>query len=295
MSQSAPERIPETVETALGAVEVERAGEGPPVLVVHGTPGGSDQALAMGAFLREHGFETIAPSRPGYLGTPLGEHGAIDDQADLHAALLDALGHERAGVLAWSGGGPSSYRLAVRHPDRVGGLVVAAGVSQRFQPDKASVDERLMMDTRAGNWLLRFLAAHAPKSTVSSTIAAEGELSRKELRERTKAVVGDDRQVELVLAMARAAGDRAHRGAGIDNDLARFAAIDSLELERIAAPTLIVGGDADSDVPPGHSDQAAATIPGTEHVVLERGTHLALWIHPDAGAVRDRAAALLRG
>ncbi len=34
--------VAEMVETALGPVEVARAGEGPPVLVVHGMPGGSD-------------------------------------------------------------------------------------------------------------------------------------------------------------------------------------------------------------------------------------------------------------
>lgn len=294
MSEPAPERDTETVATELGPVEIERAGQGPPVLVVHGTPGGSDQALAMGAFLRAAGCATIAPSRPGYLGTPLDDGHAIDAQADLHAALLDALGLERAGVLAWSGGGPSAYRLAVRHPDRVAALVVAAGVSQRFAPDAASVDERLMLDTRAGNWLLRFLASHAPKTTVSSTIGAEGDLTHAELRARTKAVLGDDRQVELVLAMARAAADHAHRARGIDNDLARFAAIDSLELERIATPTLIVCGDADTDVPPDHSHHAAATIPRADHLVLERGTHLALWVHPDAAAAQARAVALLR-
>lgn len=64
-----------------------------------------------------------------YLGTPLEGRETIDAQADLHAALLDVLGIERTGVLGWSGGGPSSYRLAVRHPQRVSGLVVLAGVS----------------------------------------------------------------------------------------------------------------------------------------------------------------------
>ncbi|HYI81028.1 MAG TPA: alpha/beta fold hydrolase [Thermoleophilaceae bacterium] len=291
----APPRTPETIETALGPVEVERAGEGPPVLVVHGTPGGSDQGLAMGRFLVDAGFETIAPSRPGYLGTALDDGRAeIDAQADLHAALLGALGHQSAGVLAWSGGGPSAFRLAVRHPERVSALVVAAGVSQRFAPDKASIDEQLMMDTRAGNWLLRFLASHTPKATVSSTLGAEGDLSRKELRELTREAVGDERQAELVLAMARAAADHAHRGAGIDNDLARFAAIESLELERIGVPTLIVSGDGDVDVAPAHSDHAAATIPGAEHVVLSRGTHLALWVHPDVAAAQARAIDLLR-
>ena len=83
----------------------------------------------MGRFLVDAGFGVIAPSRPGYLGTRLDGREAIDRQADLHAALLDALGAERVGVLAWSGGGPSGYRLAVRHPGRVAGLARRASTS----------------------------------------------------------------------------------------------------------------------------------------------------------------------
>jgi pimeloyl-ACP methyl ester carboxylesterase len=74
-------------------------------MVVHGTPGGSDSSVAIGRFLVNAGFEVIAPSRPGYLGTPLDGGRSIDDQADLLAALLDALGVERTGLLTWSGGG----------------------------------------------------------------------------------------------------------------------------------------------------------------------------------------------
>ena len=97
----------ETIETHKGPIEIGRRGVGPPVLFVHGTPGGADSSLAMGWFLAEAGFEVIAPSRPGYLGTPLAGREEIDQQAHLLSALLDALGHERAGVVSWSGGGPS--------------------------------------------------------------------------------------------------------------------------------------------------------------------------------------------
>jgi pimeloyl-ACP methyl ester carboxylesterase len=121
-----------TVATSRGDVEVVRVGTGPPVMVIHGTPGGADSSAAMGRFLVDDGFEVIAPSRPGYLGTPLDGRRSIDDQADLLATLLDALGVERAGLLTWSGGGPSGYRLAVRHPDRVCALVAFAGVSQSY-------------------------------------------------------------------------------------------------------------------------------------------------------------------
>ncbi len=119
----------DVLDTPLGPVQYATLGEGAPVLVVHGSPGGWDQGVAMGRFLAEAGRRVIAPSRPGYLGTEFGDRREIDRQADLHAALLDALGVERVGVLCWSGGGPSSYRLAVRNPERVSALVALDAVS----------------------------------------------------------------------------------------------------------------------------------------------------------------------
>jgi len=278
-----------TVATPLGVVEVARVGAGPPVMVIHGTPGGSDSAVAMGRFLADAGFEVIAPSRPGYLGTPLDGRLSIDDQAELLAALLDALGLERVGLLTWSGGGPSGYRLAVRHPHRVSGLVAFAAVSQRYAEPKESFDERLLMKTGAGNWLLRFLAHHAPKSMVAQTLKAEGDLSKDELKGLVAETLGEERMLEVVLTMANVVGDYAHRNAGVENDWARFREIESLELENIKARTLVIGGTADSDVPPRHSAYAAATIPGAERLVMERGTHLCLFAHPDCAVAQARA------
>jgi len=293
-----PDADRQTVDTDLGPVEIQRAGPddgaAPVVLVVHGMPGGCDQAVAMGGFLARAGCAVIAPSRPGYLGTPLEGRESVDAQADLHAALLDALGHERAGVLAWSGGGPSAYRLAVRHPGRVTGLVAAAAVSGPFTAAPPGLDERLMLETSAGNWLLRFLAAHAPKATIQSTLKAEGDVTREQLHALVAEAVADEHERDLVLTMAGAVADRRHRGPGIDNDRVAFGAITSLELERIAAPVLVVNGSADTDVPPAHSDHAAATIPGAQRLILDAGTHLALWVHPHAHQAQERAVALLR-
>lgn len=288
------EPTPETIETALGPVDVVRAGEGPPVLMIHGTPGGWDSSAVMGRFLVDGGFALIAPARPGYQGTPLAGRETIDAQADLYAALLDALGHRSAGVVTWSGGGPSGYRLAVRHRDRVSALAATAAVSGRYEPAAEDLETRLMLETSPGNWILRVLANHAPKTTVAATLGAEGDLDKHELEALTAETMTDERQRDVVLTMARVVGDRAGRRAGIDNDWARFAGIESLELGEIAVPTLIVNGDADSDVPPEHSDFAAAAIPGAERVVLNRGTHLCLWVHPDAGAAQARVLDLLR-
>jgi pimeloyl-ACP methyl ester carboxylesterase len=275
-------------------VQYARLGEGPPVLIVHGTPGGYDQGAAMARFLVRAGFEAVTVSRPGYLETPLSEGATIDDQADRLAALLDELELERAGVLCWSGGGPSSYRLAARHPKRVGALVALAAVSKAIERPKQDLTDRLMFTTRAGDWLLRAMALHAPKQLISSTLAAEGTLTQDELAERTKEVFADTEKREFVLALDATVSQRGPRRAGLDNDWDRFAAIESLELERIAAPCLLVHGSVDSDVPPEHSEHAAATIPSAELLVLEGGTHLAFYTHPDAEAAQARAVELLR-
>jgi pimeloyl-ACP methyl ester carboxylesterase len=158
-----------------------------------------------------------------------------------------------------------------------------------------AVEDRLMMNTSAGNWMLRFLAAHAPATTVSATIRAEGDVSRAELKALAAAALADDSQREFVLAMAAAAADRANRGAGVDNDWERFGAIESLELETISAPTLLIHGTADTDVPPEQSENAARAIPDAELLQLDRGTHLGLIVHPDAGEAQRRAIETLGG
>lgn len=286
------ERTIRTVPTALGDVEYASLGEGLPVLVVHGSPGGHDVGTAMARFLVPHGFRAIVPSRPGYLGTPLGSGDTPDEQADLFVALFDAPGVDGAGVLCWSGGGPSSYRLAVRHPDRVSALVTTAAVSHRYVFEGEPVAERLVMGTGLGRWMLKLMAEHTPERLISATVAAEGDLTKEQVAERTVQIMADPERTRFTLDVAVSANRSGPRKAGFDNDLRQFAAITSLELERITAPCLIVQGSADTDVVPEHSRFAAERIPGAELAELPDGTHLAFFVHPDAPPVRQRAIEL---
>jgi pimeloyl-ACP methyl ester carboxylesterase len=101
--------VPQSVETAQGPVEYDFAARGRRSWSCTGAPGGWDQGRAMASAPPPQRLRAIMVSRPGYLGTELEARQGIDEQADLLAALLDALEVERAGVLCWSGGGPSSY------------------------------------------------------------------------------------------------------------------------------------------------------------------------------------------
>jgi pimeloyl-ACP methyl ester carboxylesterase len=286
---------PRTAETRLGPIEYAVVGTGAPVVVVHGSPGGIDAAALMAGFLPRDGISAILLSRPGYLGTVLGDRTTIDQQADLLAALLDHLGIERAGVFTWSGGGPAGYRLAVRHPDRVNALVAFAAVSQAYHVPETDLATRLMFTTGAGRWLLRLLAAHQPKQYITGVLSGEGDLTKEQLAQRVEEVFADPVKRDFVLALGPTANQDKARRVGYDNDLEQFAAITSLELEKITAPTLVVQGSADGDLPPAQSTFAAGTIPGAELLTLDTGTHFALYTHPDAAAAQARVVDFLLG
>jgi pimeloyl-ACP methyl ester carboxylesterase len=278
------------ITTALGAVEAEAVGSGTPVVVLHGSPGGIDAARMMARFLPPGRFRAIVLSRPGYLGTPLGAaRTSIDHEADLLAAVLDTLGVRRAGVLAWSGGGPPAYRLAVRHPERVSSLVQVAALSSRWVAPAPSLSERFLLGTGAGEGLIRFLARRAPEQLVDGALTGEGSVRGEELKALTASVLADPEQRDAVLAVSVTAGRSGPRRAGWDNDVANYGAIGSLELDRVRCPVLLVHGDSDTDVVPEFSHTAHSALPDSTLVVMERGTHLAFYADPEAPRVQEQA------
>ena len=279
--------------TPLGPIEYAVVGEGIPVLVIHGSPGGIDAAELMARFLPKGQFKAILVSRPGYLGTPLGDRLTIDHQADLLAALLNELGIARTAVYAWSGGGPAGYRLAVRHPDKLMSLVAFAAISQAYRDTKLTAVSRLMFTKSAGRWLTRVLAAHQPKQYIAGALSSEGDLTREQLAQQVAAVFADDTKRQFILDLGPTAEQGQDRRDGYANDLRQFSRIESLELERITVPSLIVQGTLDSDLPPEQSDFAAKTIPGAELLELEEGTHLALYTNADADAAQQRVIEFL--
>jgi pimeloyl-ACP methyl ester carboxylesterase len=98
---------------------------GDPILWFHGTPGARRQippGTRRAAF--DHGVRLVVLERPGIGGsTPHAYERVLDWAADVEV-LTEALGIDRFGVMALSGGGP--YALATAH--HLAGRVVAAGI-----------------------------------------------------------------------------------------------------------------------------------------------------------------------
>lgn len=114
------------------------AGEGAPVLLLHGSgPGVSAMAnwrLTLPA-LTEAGLRVIAPDQIGFGATvPPSDHEYSMESWLAHiVALLDDLGLDRVDVIGNSFGGAVALHLAVHHPERVGRLVLMGSVGVPFE------------------------------------------------------------------------------------------------------------------------------------------------------------------
>jgi pimeloyl-ACP methyl ester carboxylesterase len=243
----------------------------------------------LGGFLPEAGFRVIAPSRPGYLGTPLTAADATpDEQADLWVALMDSLAIDRFGVLCWSGGGPSSYSLTIAHPERVTALVALAAVSKPYEFETGLTSR--MLAGRIGKWTIELMARLSKRQLVKMVVSEEGDLDKHQIKTLTDHICDHPAKRDFVVALSKTV---VARKVGLGNDQEQFRKV-SLDLPRITTPTLLVHGTVDTDVKPEYSEHALAQISGAEIVRVNDGTHLAVWTDPTSDDLHTRIAEFLR-
>ncbi|MEA3544840.1 MAG: alpha/beta hydrolase, partial [Thermodesulfobacteriota bacterium] len=124
-----------------GQVSYVWIGEGPVILVSHGGVMGYDNAFMLTDLMAE-GFSLLCPSRPGYPGTPLfsGINDSFELAADMMAALVDSLNIDKVFILGTSAGGPTALQFALRHKDKLHGVLLLDAVSQSYVADTVSDD-----------------------------------------------------------------------------------------------------------------------------------------------------------
>ena len=204
--------------------------------------------------------------------------------------MAASLGIDRFGILCWSGGGPSSYRLAATHPERVRSIAALAAVSKAYTFEH-SLEESLLTG-RVGGWLMKEMVRHSPKSLVKSTVTEEGDLTKAQAKELIDHIWNEPVKRDFVLGLtATISGDRT---AGFKNDRAEFPKIGDLGLSSISAPVLLVHGTVDTDVPPEHSEHAHDTLPTSDIIRVEGGTHIATWTDPTSDDIQARIVDHLR-
>ncbi|HUL92695.1 MAG TPA: alpha/beta hydrolase [Burkholderiales bacterium] len=276
----------QVVQTPCGPIEYTVAGEGEPVLAVHGAGGGFDQ---VGTELAAAGFRLIAMSRFGYLRTPLPADASAAAQADAHACLLDALGIRRAAVFGISAGAPSSMQFALRHPERCTALVLlvpAAFVPRpRGAPSlKTPPWTEFVFDTALRSDFLFWAAIKLARETMIGSILA----TPPEVVE--KADAGEQARVAQLLEHILPVSVRRE---GLVNDAKVVSTLPRFELERIQAPTLAISTADDRYGTYEPARYTAEHIPGARFVGYPTGGHL--WVGHHREALAEVAAFLKAG
>lgn len=231
----------QVAQTPCGPIEYAAEGNGPAVLVVHGAGGGYDQGLAIGRPLAARGFRVIAPSRFGYLGTPMPANASAEAQADAHACLLDALGIRRTAILGASAGAPSTLQFALRHPDRMAAMILL--VPATYVPREGGAPSvtqsrwtALLFDTALRSDFVFWCAIRYAGDTVDRAILATPPevVARASAAERARF----ETIKRYILPVSR-------RRLGLLNDAAVTSTLARYELERIAAPALAISAEDD--------------------------------------------------
>ena len=258
-------------QTPCGPIEYAAAGNGPPVLIVHGAGGGFDQGMAFGEALTDR-FHAIAMSRFGYLRTPLPADASAQAQADAHACLLDALDIKQAAVIGASAGAPSAMQFALRHPERTKALILMVPATYVPRPDNAPSVTPAPLTEFLSNTALRsdflFWAAIklARDTVIRAILATPPELIKNAAADERARI---QRILDLILPVSA-------RRLGLINDGAICSTLPRYDLERITAPTLAISVADDLFGTFDGARYTAEHIPGARFIGYPSGGHV--WV-----------------
>lgn len=246
-----------------GRIEYTDRGDGPPILLLHGSMfGGWFAPLADGPTL--DGFRAIRMIRAGYTAgpAPVG-HITVADHAAHCAELLDTLGIGHADVLAHSSGSVIALQLAVDRPEFVQSLTL---VEPPLIDTLAAPDDLELLSTRYGPVIGAAIGAAAGGDLPAAFDVFMSAFCGPAYRSLLEATLGPD-------GLARAEHDCGFFFTDEMRALGEWR-FDGQTAAKIGQPVLLIqGGDSP---PPLHRLVArlARMIPNTEVATIDGENHL---------------------
>jgi pimeloyl-ACP methyl ester carboxylesterase len=134
-----------TVKVADVELELFEAGQGSPLLFLHGASGFDERQPFVAPLSVKR--RLIAPSHPGFGQSSLPEWlDSIDDIAHLYLELLDTLRLDKVDIVGCSIGGWIAAEMATKSPERVNRLVMVGPVGVKTgSPDKLDIPDIFAM------------------------------------------------------------------------------------------------------------------------------------------------------
>jgi pimeloyl-ACP methyl ester carboxylesterase len=248
-----------------GRVRYFAAGEGEPLVLVHGLGGAAANWRALAPLLLP-GRRVLVPELPGHGGSsPLPAAPSLNAYADRLALLLDG----PAAVVGHSLGGAISLRLTIRHPELVSALVLAgaAGISSgtRRAGYALAITALLKPGKRIAPYRRRIAGSSALKTLVFGRWGA-----------------ADPPALPADVAEAFLSGPASHTDTA---SAARALVSDDPrpDLGRVLCPVLLIWGARDSQLPIGDAFEYARRLRAPLRTIADCG-HLLIGERPDACA-----------
>lgn len=242
------------------STRVLRCGDGPPLILLHGT-GGHLEAYARNLRALAARHHVIAYDFPGHgWTTPAVADLEIDDYLDHLTGLMDALGVARAHLGGESLGGWVAVKFAARHPSRV---------------------DRLILNTPGGTMAT---PAVMERIRVLSQAAAD-DPSEERIRARLEWLMADPRAVTAELVAIRRGiyarpgfSDSMRHILCLQDPVVRHRnLVTAEELAAVTAPTLVIWTSDDPSGPAKAGLAMAEQIPGAEFRLIEGAGHWPQW------------------
>lgn len=244
----------------MGLAVAEEGKGGRPLLLVHGFTGAKEDFEPLLGRLASAGWHAAAPDLRGHgeSAKPAGEDwytlgGFVADVV----ATAGALGWDRFVLLGHSMGGAVAQRLALDHPERVGGLVLMSTFHGPLDIDPGLVALGVAI-VRQGGMAALHAAQEARRQDEPAVIAARARMEAARPGHQAQA---ESRLLACAPDMWTA---MAPRFPGWPDTLAEVAAI--------GVPTLVVVGSDDETMRP-HCERLATAIPGARLEVLDGVRH----------------------
>lgn len=258
------------------------AAEGPLVVVLDG-PGSRGLARVAAPIAASLGLRLAAPDRAGFGATTQSPQRGIADWPADHAALLGALGAERAGILGQSGGTPFALAAAAALSERTAALALIGALAPLDDPASLAEAGRQLRTgaklARRAPWLLRLGLRAASRSARKDPERA----ARKAAKELPAADAATLEDPALWAIHVRATAEILARPDAIAREIGLFARPWGVDLAAVACPVALWSGARDTTHPTSHSRRLAERLGGAPvTVVPDAATFGMLPIYADA-------------
>ncbi|MBT5876397.1 MAG: alpha/beta fold hydrolase [Candidatus Latescibacteria bacterium] len=236
------------------------AGQGSPIVLLHGLWGGRNEW--------QHTIGPLAESHRVIALDLIGFHGSDKPEATYHNALLsqflvgfiEALKLEQVTLMGHAMGGNTATYTAVHYPQHVAQLILVDGAGYR-NPNRDPTAQ-----PSAGMMRMR-------RIVTGSTVATTRNFLKRRVKDQS--LVTDawaEEAFHMWLNSARAISDMLGEGGDVTEE----------EMKTITVPTLIVWGREDGAFPLKNADRLEADIAGSVKVVFDNTGHLPQIEQPDA-------------